>query len=70
MHRSLLRSLRPRSMNITPVCSLNHIKNMMEENLKHRVQNNQDTKTLIEKYDRIYKPTYTIEFNREGEVLL
>jgi hypothetical protein len=25
---------------------------------------------LIESTDRIYKPTYSIEFNREGEVLL
>jgi len=28
------------------------------------------TAPLIEKTDRIYKPSYTIEFNREGEVLL
>ena len=27
-------------------------------------------KPLIEETNRVYKPSYTIEFNREGEVLL
>ena len=43
---------------------------MFEENLKHEVQRRHDSKDLIETYDRLYKPTYSIEFNREGEVLL
>jgi hypothetical protein len=29
-----------------------------------------DTSSYIVKTDRIYKPTYTIEFDRVGEVLL
>jgi hypothetical protein len=43
---------------------------MLEENLKAVVQAKHDSKSLIERYDRVYKPTYTVEFDREGEVLL
>jgi hypothetical protein len=42
---------------------------MMQENLKYDVEQINDL-PLFELTDRIYKPTYTIEFNREGEVLL
>lgn len=49
--------------------NINHIKNMHEENIRVEAQRAADL-PLIEQTDRVYKPTYTIEFNREGEVLL
>ena len=53
----------------TPRQSIGHIKDMNEENV--RVIADQLSKLPdVVKTDRVYKPTYTIEFNREGEVLL
>lgn len=47
-----------------------HIKNMVTENVRAELQKEYDeSKTVIEN-NRIYKPTYTIPFNRVGEVLL
>lgn len=48
---------------------ISHIKNMYTERLKYEIEVQHD-QPLIEETNRIYKPTYTIEFNREGEVLL
>ncbi len=42
---------------------------MMQENLKYDIEQVSEL-PLFEVTNRIYKPTYTIEFNREGEVLL
>ena len=50
--------------------TLDHIKDMNTEHIKYKLQKDYDELEVIEKTDRIYKPTYTIEFNREGEVLL
>jgi hypothetical protein len=49
--------------------SVGHIKNMNEENVRVIAEQIEHEPTLI-KADRIYKPTYTIEFNREGEALI
>lgn len=43
---------------------------MLEENLKYDAQKFNDEVTVLQKTDRIYKPTYTIEFDRTGEVLV
>jgi len=42
---------------------------MYTERLKYEIEVEHE-KPLIEDTSRVYKPTYTIEFNREGEVLL
>ncbi len=42
---------------------------MEAENLRQSVEE-QTSGVMIEKTQRIYKPSYEIEFNREGEVLL
>lgn len=49
--------------------SIGHIKNMNEENVRVIAEQIEHEPTLA-KTDRIYKPTYTIEFNREGEALI
>jgi hypothetical protein len=43
---------------------------MESENMKHSLDKELDPSMVIEKTNRIYKPSHTIEFNREGEVLL
>lgn len=48
---------------------ISHIKNMYTERLKYEIEVEHQL-PLIEDTSRIYKPSYTIEFNREGEVLL
>ncbi len=48
---------------------IGHIKNMDEENLRVLAEQ-ASQEPLVISTDRVYKPTYTIEFNREGEVLL
>ena len=45
-------------------------KNMHREIAKAKIQQMQDNPETLEFTDRIYKPSYTIEFNRVGEVLL
>ena len=42
---------------------------MLDEKLKLEVQEFHE-QPIIEKTTRIYKPTYTIEFDRAGEVLI
>jgi hypothetical protein len=49
---------------------LNHIKNVFDAQKKLEIDRIYNEGQLIEKTDRVYKPSYTIEFNREGEVLL
>lgn len=49
--------------------SIGHIKNMNEENVRVIAEQIEHEPVLL-KTDRIYKPTYTIEFNREGEALI
>lgn len=53
-----------------PCFLINHIKNMEAEHLKHVLQEGQQSGSVVEHTDRVYKPSQTIEFNREGEVLL
>ena len=48
---------------------IGHIKNMNEENMRVKALEMQQEADVI-KTDRVYKPSRTIEFNREGEVLL
>lgn len=43
---------------------------MHREIAKAQIQAIQDNGDTVERTDRIYKPSYTIEFNRVGEVLL
>lgn len=49
--------------------SLHHIKNMVDEGLKYQAEE-LTTLPVVEQTTRVYKPTYTIEFDRVGEVLL
>lgn len=60
LSRSLLRQGRP---------SIGHIKNMDEENVRVLGEQMEFQSELV-KTNRVYKPTYTIEFNREGEALI
>jgi hypothetical protein len=48
---------------------ISHIKDMNEENARV-IAEKMSQEPLVLPTDRIYKPTYTIEFNREGEVLI
>lgn len=47
-----------------------HIKNMEVESKKANIQKDFDIQSNIQEYNKIYKPTYTLEFNRTGELLL
>lgn len=47
-----------------------HIRNMEKENQRAQIQADFDKPSHIDTYDKIYKPTQTIEFGRTGEVLL
>lgn len=58
-----------RGLRNVPMFRMNHIKNMREENIRVEAEQIQNS-PMISETDRVYKPTYTIEFNREGEVLL
>jgi len=49
--------------------SINHIKNMLDEQLKYQVEELTHL-PVVEQTTRVYKPSYTIEFDRVGEVLL
>lgn len=68
LFRSARRLLKP-SLLHSQRQAINHIKNMNEENLRVQVEELARQPAVIPN-DRVYKPTYTIEFNREGEVLL
>jgi hypothetical protein len=48
---------------------INHVKNMYDENMKAKVEELHNL-PLIEQTTRIYKPTYTVEFDRAGECLV
>lgn len=48
---------------------IGHIKDMDEENARV-IAEQLDRESTVIKTNRVYKPTETIEFNREGEVLL
>lgn len=47
-----------------------HIKNMEKERRRAEIQRDFDRPTHVETYDKVYKPSAPIEFNRTGEVLL
>lgn len=47
-----------------------HVKNLIEENERAIIQDQHDNAETVEEYDRVYKPSYTIEFDRNGECLL
>jgi len=49
--------------------SIGHIKNMVDERLKYEAEQLTNL-PVVEQTTRVYKPTYTIEFDRTGEVLL
>jgi hypothetical protein len=49
--------------------TIGHIKNMDEENVRVIADQLEREPTLI-KTNRVYKPTYTIEFDRTGEALI
>ena len=42
---------------------IGHIKNMLDENLKHEIAE-LDAQPIWKETDRVYKPSYTLEFNR------
>lgn len=48
---------------------IGHIKDMDEENARV-IAEQLDRESTVVKTSRVYKPAETIEFNREGEVLL
>ncbi|KAM3137132.1 hypothetical protein pb186bvf_010702 [Paramecium bursaria] len=56
--------------NLRPTFGINHIKNMWEESLREESQKLNDQSQLVVPYNRVYKPFKTIEFDREGQVLL
>lgn len=62
-------SLKSKSLYQLPMANLNHIKNMLDENLRYDIEQ-VSQQPLIERTDRIYKPTYTLEMNRKAEVLV
>lgn len=68
LYRSARRLLKPYLLQCQRQC-INHIKNMNEENLRVKAEELSREPTVIPN-NRVYKPTYTIEFNREGEVLI
>jgi len=49
--------------------NINHIKNMVDEQLKYQAEELNNL-PVVEQTTRVYKPSYTIEFDRVGEVLL
>jgi len=60
----------PSSVHATmPSRGIHHIKNMVNENLKYQAEELQQL-PIVEKTTRVYKPSYTIEFDRVGEALL
>lgn len=50
-------------------CNIGHIKNMLDEKLKYEAEELSKL-PVVESTTRVYKPSYTIEFNRVGEVLV
>jgi len=64
-------SLKPKQLGLVHASFQNasHIKNMLDEKLKYEVQQLHEL-PILEKTSRVYKPTYTIEFDRAGEVLV
>ena len=66
---STCRAITTGILRMTPKFRMNHIKDMREENARVRMEELQNQPVVAEN-GRVYKPTYTIEFNREGEVLL
>jgi hypothetical protein len=48
---------------------IGHIRNVLDEQRKIEVQKLHEL-PMLEKTDRVYKPSYTIEFDRAGEVLV
>ena len=61
--------LRQSLIQFKPRFQSSHIKNLYTEGLKYEIEM-EHQRPLIEETTRVYKPTYPIEFNREGEVLL
>ena len=47
-----------------------HVPDAQREKLKVALQDEYDRDDPIITTDRVYKPTYTVEFNRVGETLL
>lgn len=68
--QQLLRLAAPRAQPTRLVRSFLHIKNMEKEKQRAEIQRDFDKPSHIETYDKVYKPSHTIEFNRTGEVLL
>lgn len=66
---STCRALSTGVLNQASRFGMNHIKDMREENTRVRMAELQ-AQPLITHNARVYKPSSTIEFNREGEVLL
>lgn len=60
--RALATSLVSRSM---PRMGMKHIKNFLDESERVEAQRLNDL-PLIQENPRVYKPSHTIEFNREG----
>ena len=69
LSRSLSHSIKQLGTTFKPRYFINHIRNMDEESVKVIAEEMAHEPDVLPN-DRIYKPTYTIEFNREGEVLL
>ena len=58
------------AMTIRPLRGYMHIKDMQDEKLRAQLQNDFDNSPVIEEYNRVYKPSYTLEFDRTGELVL
>lgn len=71
LYRSmLLRSAPAAQMVSTPVRNFRHVKNLHEVVYTTEMELHQRTAKYLERTDKVYKPSQTIEFNREGELLL
>lgn len=66
----LSRVLNHMGLHTKPLYGLNHIKNMWDANLAAKAQEMNDKAQLVETTNRVYKPSYPIEFDRTGQVLL
>ena len=65
LSRGLRSIFKPSALTQTPKRFINHIKNMNEEHMRAKAEAMVHEPGVIAT-DRVYKPTYTIEFNREG----
>jgi hypothetical protein len=60
----------PMQLTCAPTRSFRQVNNLHEINFTAQAELAQRSAKYIERTDKVYKPSHTIEFNREGELLL